>query len=223
MERALPEPYRAAIYYAPDRDDPLWQAGCAWLGRDPETDETLPQPGILAQLTTSPRQYGFHATLKPPIHLAHGLAAFLDDTQKLAATLQPFKMPRLEVKQLGAFIALCLSGPSPEFRSLADHCVTELDRHRIPEDQSTQAARAANRSPRQRGNIERFGYPLLFDDWHFHMTLTNPTEDPTLHDQAQTWFDPVLSHPRTCTAICIYQQPTRTAPFTLTHRIRLGA
>ena len=28
---------RVALYYAPALDDPLWRAGCAWLGRDPET------------------------------------------------------------------------------------------------------------------------------------------------------------------------------------------
>ena len=26
---------RVAIYYAPTTDDPLWTAGCDWLGQDP--------------------------------------------------------------------------------------------------------------------------------------------------------------------------------------------
>jgi len=219
----LPEPYRAAIYYAPERTDPLWQAGCAWLGRDPETGDAQAQPGLLAHLTNSPRRYGFHATIKPPMHLALGFAAFLADAKKLCAQRAPFKMPDLEVKQLGRFVALTLAKPSPEFQALADTCVTALDPHRKPEPAAVQAARAAGRSARQCQNIERFGYPLLFEDWQFHMTLTNPTAELTLRDQAETYFDQVLKTPRICKTLCIFQEPTKGADFILTHRLLLGA
>jgi hypothetical protein len=218
----LPEPYRAAVYYAPERADPLWGLGCSWLGRDPETDEALAQPGVLAHLTTSPRRYGFHATLKPPMRLKLGFAAFLDDAKNLAARLAPFQMPALDVKQLGRFIALCLAAKSPQFQKLADDCVTALDAHRLPEDEAARMARAAGRTARQRANIERFGYPLLFEDWQFHMTLSDPTTDPSLRDQAETYFEPALQTPRRVTGICIFQQPGPGTDFMLTHRLRIG-
>jgi hypothetical protein len=132
-------------------------------------------------------------------------------------------MPDLEVKQLGRFVALTLAKPSPEFQALADTCVTALDPHRKPEPAAVQAARAAGRSARQRQNIERFGYPLLFEDWQFHITLTNPTAEPTLRDQAETYFDQVLKTPRICKTLCIFQEPTKGADFILTHRLPLDA
>jgi hypothetical protein len=219
----LPEPYRAAVYYAPERDDPLWGLGCAWLGRDAEMDEARPQPGVLAHLTVSPRRYGFHATLKPPMRLKLGFDAFLDGAKKLSAGLKPFRMPALEVRQLGRFTALCLAEHSAAFRALADDCVTALDAHRLPEDAAAQAARAVGRSARQRVNIERFGYPLLFEDWQFHMTLSDAVGDPSLREQADLYFEAVLAAPRRVTSICIFQEVSRGGDFLLTHRLRLGA
>jgi len=57
--------FRVAVYYAPELNDPLWQAGIRWLGRNPETGATLtpPETGVTT-LTEEPAGYGLHATLK---------------------------------------------------------------------------------------------------------------------------------------------------------------
>ena len=80
---------RVAVYYAPEPSDPLWTAACAWLGWDAERGAPVPQPDLLeiADLTASPRLYGFHATLKPPMRLATDYGSFIDDVARLAATL----------------------------------------------------------------------------------------------------------------------------------------
>ena len=71
---------RYAIYFAPAEDSPLWRFGIEWLGRDPVSGAPLTQPQVpglsaeaLRVATESPRNYGFHATLKPPFHLADGV------------------------------------------------------------------------------------------------------------------------------------------------------
>ena len=64
---------RYAIYFAPPPGSALKQFADAWLGRDPDSDERVPQP-VVEGITPSgctrspplPRHYGFHATLKAP-------------------------------------------------------------------------------------------------------------------------------------------------------------
>ena len=78
----MPSTDRYAIYFAPAEDSELWRFGINWLGRDPITGQVLEQPSVpglssemLAAATESPRNYGFHATMKPPFHLADGADA----------------------------------------------------------------------------------------------------------------------------------------------------
>jgi len=219
----LPEPYRAAVYYAPERDDPLWQRGCTWLGRDPESGEALapPLPG-LAALTSDPRRYGLHATLKPPMRLTGSLDALAADAAALAAQTRRFTLPALQVAQLGTFIALVLSALCPALSALADACVTRLDPHRLPETPAQQAARAAGRSAAQRQLIARWGYPYVLAEWQFHVTLSNGIPNNHLAPAARDHFADVLALPRQVESLALFVQPAPDAPFRLERRVALG-
>jgi len=221
--RALPEPHRAAVYYAPEVDDPLWAAGCAWLGRDPESGATLPQPGApdIAPLTADPRRYGFHATLKAPMALRHGLDAFVHDVMTLAAGTTSFALAPLAVTDLHGFLALCTAAPCPAMDALAADCVMLLDRHREPEDDAAQARRAADRTPRQVGNVALWGYPLVMEDFLFHMTLTAAALPNPLLAAAQTHFAGVLA-PRRVSSLAVFVEDAPGAPFRLSHRLPLA-
>jgi len=101
---------QAAVYFAPAADDPLWRAGTAWLGRNPEAGLNIVQPHIvqldiegLAAATASPRRYGFPATLKPPMALAHGLDRLIDDVRALARDIAPFDAPGFTVARWTGF------------------------------------------------------------------------------------------------------------------------
>jgi hypothetical protein len=222
---ALPEPYRVALYYAPEADDPLWARGCAWLGHNLETGRDLPQPdidGIAAQVT-EPRRYGFHATLKPPMQLTASLDRFLGEVKHFCRELKPFAMPRLDVTLLGRFIALCPSAESAELHAFADTCVACLDAYRRPEDAAVQARRAAGRTESQRQNIAKWGYPFVMKDWRFHMTLSNPSADETLMDAAKRHFSEALALPRRVANVVVFAEPTAGEPFQLLERIGFGA
>lgn len=220
----MPEPYRAAVYYAPEREDPLWELGCAWLGRDPETGFDVQQPDVpeIAARTSDPARYGFHATLKPPMALTRGYAAFLADLARLSHGWEAFEMPKLEVRQLGRFTALCVAEPSLALDALAASCVTELDAHRAPEDVAMRAKRAAGRSESQLRNLERYGYPLVLDDWRFHMTLSNADSNASLAAPAMAFFDGVLTAPRWVRSIAVFVEPKPGEPFRLTARLPIG-
>jgi len=219
----LPEPYRAAVYYAPERDDPLWAAGCAWLGGDPETSVLVTQPDVpgIATATTDPRRYGFHATLKPPMRLTGTFDAFLADVEKLAHGLAPFEMQRLQVADDFGFLAL-LSEPSTALDELAAACVTELDAHRLPESAAERAKRAVGRTGSQVRNLERWGYPYVLEDWRFHMTLSNTGAAAGLLEPARRYFAEALGAPRSFESLATYIEPGPGESFQLVRRVRLG-
>lgn len=220
---------RVAVYYAPALRDPLWTAGCTWLGRDPETAAPCPQPGIpnLAALTADPRHYGFHATLKPPMRLATAYDAFLADASALAARLTPFDLPPLAVADLKGFLALREQHPSPPLQALADTCVEALDSHRRPPDEAELARRRGNGlTPRQEANLLRWGYPHVFDTWFFHMTLSRrltEAERAVLRPAAEAWFATACAQPRRVDALTIYTQAGPESPFLVAERLPFSA
>ncbi len=220
----MAEPYRVAVYYAPEADDPLWVRGCTWLGRDPATGAHLAQPDVhnITADTTDPRRYGFHATLKPPMRLTGSLGAFLGDVESLARSLKPFTLPALAPIKIGHFIALSPTLPSPELQHLADSCVTELDAHRRPEDAAALAKRATGRSERQLRYLERYGYPFVLEEWRFHMTLSNSTDNDALLPNAEHYFADALRMERQVKHITVFIEPAPSSDFQILQNFRLG-
>ena len=224
MDRAHDVTARVAIYYAPALDDPLWAAGCNWLGRDPQTGRRIPHADRDA-LTAEPRLYGFHATLKPPMQLAHPWRALLEDATALADRLAPFDLPPLKVATLGPFLALRETVPCPALHALADACVTGLDSHRVPAGAAEiERRRAANLTPQQDAMLRDWGYPHVLGTWRFHMTLTQrlaPIEQASVQAAATEHFAEALGQPRRVCDICLFTQAAPDAPFILAERIPL--
>ncbi len=217
---------RAAVYYAPALDDPLWAAGCDWLGRDPHTGRRI-RHSDRDELTADPCLYGFHATLKPPMRLAHPWHALLDDAKALATGIAPFDLPPLEVAALGSFLALRETAPCQPLHDLADACVTGLDSHRLPADAAEIARRRhAGLTADQDAMLLDWGYPHVLRTWRFHMTLTrrlSPAERETVQPQAEAHFAAALAQPRRVTALCLFTQAAPGAPFILAERVPLLA
>jgi putative phosphonate metabolism protein len=220
---------RVALYWAPEADDPLHAAASRWLGRDAETGATLPQsalPGLdIAEITADARGYGFHATLKPPFRLATSYEAMRADAAALAARTAPFDLPELEVMDLGGFLALRESRPCPALRSLADSCVTALDTHRAPPTEAEIARRRPERlSEGQREMLSRWGYPYVFADWQFHLTLSrrlSAEEKAIVMPAAQQAVGAVAARPRVVRELCLFTQASPGAPFLIAERLPL--
>ena len=173
---------RYAVYFVPAADSTLYRCGSAILGYDCHTgeDAALPaelQPDAVAwhRLTEEPRRYGFHATLKAPFHLSPACteaqleSAFMSfvGLSHHAARIEP------EVRMLDGFVAVVPHQPSTQVSALADQCTMLFDAFRAPMSARERARRvAANLSQSQMHNLERWGYPYLFKDFRFHMTLT---------------------------------------------------
>jgi putative phosphonate metabolism protein len=178
---------RVAVFFTPPPEHPLTRAAALWLGRDAFSGETFPpsaDSGVLADeiaaLTAEPRRYGFHATLKPPFRLADGcrledLDAALETT---AASLSRVDLGRLAIAEIGSFFAMTPATESNAIGEIAGEIVRRFDRFREPPTDDEIARRRPERlSPRQRDYLTRWGYPYVFDDFRFHMTLTGPVSE----------------------------------------------
>ncbi len=185
-------PLRYAVYLAPPPESALWRFGSEVVGRDAATGERLSgfaPDGFDAEtwraMTTEPRRYGFHATIKAPFRLADD-ASLSDLSAKLAELARgarPFVAGPLVVSTLAlgddaAFIALTPQTPSAEIARLEERIVAGLDAFRAPLSDSERARRDPQRlSPRQRETFERWGYPYAAAEFRLHFTLTNAVAD----------------------------------------------
>jgi putative phosphonate metabolism protein len=172
---------RYAIYFVPAGDSDLYRFGSAMLGYDAYSGDDVPvpdEPGLDPQnwrkLTDEPRRYGFHATLKAPFGLADGCdeaqltSAFLEFARRGHASIRIAP----EIRLLGAFTAIVPHEPSPPLMALANRCTTEFDDFRAPMSPEERERRTVGLNECQLGNLDRWGYPYVFADFRFHMTLT---------------------------------------------------
>jgi putative phosphonate metabolism protein len=173
---------RYAVYFVPAAQSTLYRFGAALLGYDCYTGAEIGFPQVLPvpepawrELTQEPRRYGFHATLKPPFRLAHGA-----DEAELVETFHMFCRSKAVaavftpvVAVVDGFIAIVPSGSEPAVDRLAAACVTAFDRFRAPlSAHDRERRRAAGLGERHAQNLERWGYPYVFEDFRLHLTLT---------------------------------------------------
>ena len=207
---------RFAAFWAPLRGSALARFGASWLGWDPEAGMLVPHPDVpnlpvpVAEITATPRRYGFHGTLKPPFRLREGagFAALERAVAALAATTVPFQAPALKPARIGAFVALVPSAPCPALDDLAAACVRDLDAFRAPPDARELARRRAHGlSPRREEHLARWGYPYVLDEFRFHLTLTGALERDDADDVFATLAGmtaPFCREPLPVTEICLF-------------------
>lgn len=211
---------RYAVYFVPEDDHPLGQAGASWLeGGRPWTE--------------APRRYGFHATLKAPMALAEGVdeAGLCERLAQLAAGHRAFAMPALQVAWLGAFLALRPVeplAPGHPLQQLADACVTGLDGLRAPLSRDDLARRRPEAlGPRQRELLAAYGYPHVLEAWRFHMTLSDSlagadnARAQAVAGAAREHFAAALRQPLPCRQVALSIEPEPGAPFRLHRRFAL--
>lgn len=229
-------PQRYAIYYAPATDAPLWQAATTWLGRDPAdataTDDTVAgiDRALLSANSVSARRYGFHATLKAPMTLAEGVS--LDELEaalaEFGAVTAPVSIGRLRPALIEGFLALLPEVQTPELTAFAGTVVETFDRFRAPMGEAERARRMKGgaMSARQAELLERFGYPYVFEEFRFHMTLTDRLAEPLrapLQAAAEGHFGPALAGEVMLDRLVVFGEPEAGAPFVRMDEFELKA
>ncbi|UJW84697.1 DUF1045 domain-containing protein [Devosia sp. SL43] len=225
---------RFAIYYAPSATSNLWERAATWLGRDAADGDLFDGPvaGIdrarLLNLTQSANRYGFHATLKAPMALADGareadLRAALTD---FARRHQPVDLGKPRLASLDGFLAL-LVADNEALQDFAAHVVEAFDDFRASMSVKDRAARASRGlSERQIELLDAYGYPYVFEEFRFHMTLSDRLSEADAADIAQaatTWFTPVLDEPILLDRLALFREPEAGKPFVRVGDFKLGS
>lgn len=226
---------RYAVYYAPDPQGDLWDLACAWLGRDPHRKVDCVRPATpaltdldLDALTASPRGYGFHATLKAPFELAEGANErdLLDFAEGFAGRRAAFEAS-ISPQALGRFLAFRLNDPCAAMDGLAEACVRDFDPFRAPLSEADIARRRkAQLSSAQDARMLEWGYPYIFDDFRFHMTLTGGIADEAVRARVLETLSQLFAYvtgPHRFDAVAVYRQADRDAPFEVMSRFSFAA
>ena len=241
MSEILPlmnTPYRHAAYFAPANESQAWRLGSEWLGRCAHQLTTLVQPSfknlsseMFEKLTRSPRLYGWHATLKAPFELNSN--ATLEELQTAFRQLAnnsfgPFHLP-LKLVEMGDFLALVPSQPSPILQKFAEDCVRALHPLALPLSEAELQRRiGTGLTLRQKELLHDWAYPFVMDQFQFHMTLSGSLQcvDPHLKSAlkaaALEWFAPLLKNGIDIDAVTWFSQDQKDGDFRWVERFELG-
>lgn len=217
---------RYAIYYTPERNDPLARVAERWLGRS-AFGEGAPAPTAVGSFsaaeiafhTAAPRRYGFHATLKAPFHLAEGKSEgeLIRALARFTAEREPFVVERIELARLDGFFALVPAAPCPALDQLASDVVTEFEPFRAPlTPDELERRNPDSMTPSQLKNLHKWGYPYVLNEFRFHMTLTGRVpagEAARMEVAIDSFFGPLLLEPLEMSSLALFAEPETGAPF----------
>jgi putative phosphonate metabolism protein len=227
---------RYAIYYVSAPGSDLDRFGAQLLGYDAFSGEDLPFPDGIAELlpdwrdlTRDPRKYGFHATLKAPLSLAPGRteAELLAACESFAGTSRAIPFITPVVDSISGFIAVVPAEPVAELERLASDCVSALDSFRAPLTANDRARRNPSQlTPRQREYLDRWGYPYVFEQFRFHMTLTGrlsvERREPVL-TMLRNRFSALGVHTLAIDRIALFRQDNADSRFRIVSQWKLRA
>ena len=227
--------HRAALYYAPAPGSPWHAFGSAWLGRDAVSGAGVAQPAVpglagtdLHSLTTHPRRYGFHATLKAPFRLAptQSLETLKQAIEDFAAQQAPVALGSLTPQWMEGYVALL---PALEARAgiatLAAQLVQTFEAFRAPLSAEELAKRRPERlTPRQQALLAHYGYPYVLEEFRLHLTLSDAVDaaqaDVLIRAAAARIESLQLPAPK-LDAVTLFVEPAPGAPFIAVRRYAL--
>lgn len=226
---------RYALYFTPPADDALTLSAAAWLGRDAFLDGIVATPSLpgfapeaVKQLTADPRRYGFHATIKAPFELAPGRTEkqLLQALDEFSAEGSAFDIPEIVLGQIGPFFALVPKEECPELQAFAGEAVRRFEPFRAALSPADIERRNPDRlTESQRSNLHAFGYPYVFDEFRFHMTLTGPVpseQQATMRGVLEEAFAGFVGRPLAVNGIALFTEARRGAAFTVHSILPLG-
>jgi len=217
---------RYAIYFAGASQGDFWNLGSQWLSRCAAGRfmETLPKslgvdPLVLEKMTSQPRRYGWHATLKAPFSLKEGFL-FEDLHQRLnllVHELHAFELPTLELRVMKDFLALTPVKSTqlyPQLVDVGNQCVQRLHPLARPLNENEIAYRKrVDLNPREEALMLQWGYPFVQELFEFHFTLSNnlslydASEVSSLIKAAKIWFK--LTQPISFDRISLFVEEKR--------------
>ncbi len=150
--------------------------------------------------------------------------AFCEALRRVLEPVGPFALPPLVLRPLDGFLALQPAVGCAPLDALAAHCVRALDDWRLPHGAEEERRRnTPAMSAVERENLYRWGYPYVFAQWRFHMTLTGCNPPAAVVLAAEAAFSAgILAWPRVVNGLAVFVEAEPGAPFVLWQRISFG-
>lgn len=221
---------RYAVYYAPE-PGAFADRMAAWLGWDLAAGQARAQPDLpglprpAAELTRAPGKYGFHGTIRAPFRPLCDEAALIAALDGCAAGLAPVRCDGLGLRDLHGFLALMPEGCDAALRALGEAVMRATDPLRAPLTEAEIARRRPDTlTPRQRELLDRWGYPFVMEEFHFHLTLTDHLPEDQrgpVMAALSAHLGPVLPRPFVIADLCLVAEDEG-GRFHLRHRAALA-
>ena len=191
---------RVAIYFLPKKNSSLENFGKNLLGRDINKKKKISltrrqkyfiNRGFtyfdeLKDYCEQPAKYGFHATLKAPFRLKRNVKTknFYDVISHIAAQHSRFKIKGLKVVYSKKFTFITSRKPNKLLINLENDLVKHLDTFRAELNKTEIKKRIPDSLTfKQNKYLKEWGYPFVFDQFKFHMTLMNQNNNKLSNKQ----------------------------------------
>lgn len=217
---------RFAIYFAPDDDSPLGVFGATvlrrkahcpqeWINASPPVE--FHDTKVWQNTVQKPAHYGFHATIKAPFELAAGISA--DDLkaslERFCASQSSILLSGLAPSRTCRYDALAFDQQPAAVKILAGSCVEAFEPFRAPLTSVDEDRRkSVGLNQQQLHYLGEYGYPYIFDEFNFHMTLSGAKPDNNAYLRWLTaLYESLVTEPPLLDRLCLFKQDTRQAPF----------
>ena len=191
---------RVAIYFLPKKNSCLENFGKNLLGRDINKKKKISltrrqkyfiNRGFmyfdeLKDYCEQPAKYGFHATLKAPFRLKRNVKTknFYDVISHIAAQHSRFKIKGLKIVYSKKFTFITSRKPNKLLINLENDLVKHLDTFRAELNKTEIKKRIPDSLTfKQNKYLKEWGYPFVFDQFKFHMTLMNQNNNKLSNKQ----------------------------------------
>ena len=191
---------RVAIYFLPKKNSSLENFGKNLLGRDINKKKKISltrrqkyfiNRGFtyfdeLKDYCEQPAKYGFHATLKAPFRLKRNVKTknFYDVISHIAAQHSRFKIKGLKIVYRKKFTFITSRKPNKLLINLENDLVKHLDTFRAELNKTEIKKRIPDSLTfKQNKYLKEWGYPFVFDQFKFHMTLMNQNNNKLSNKQ----------------------------------------
>ena len=191
---------RVAIYFLPKKNSSLENFGKNLLGRDINKKKKISltrrqkyfiNRGFtyfdeLKDYCEQPAKYGFHATLKAPFRLKRNVKTknFYDVISHIAAQHSRFKIKGLKIVYSKKFTFITSRKPNKLLINLENDLVKHLDTFRAELNKTEIKKRIPDSLTfKQNKYLKEWGYPFVFDQFKFHMTLMNQNNNKLSNKQ----------------------------------------
>ncbi|MDR1039556.1 MAG: DUF1045 domain-containing protein [Deltaproteobacteria bacterium] len=175
---------RYCVFHVPDPQAFLYALGSSALGRCIRTGQALepPWPEAAAKdfppCPTRAAVYGFHATLVAPFESLVPPETLTETLRRTALGLEAVPLGPLELRLMPTgFPALAPRRPPDALGDLEGVLVKAFAGFRLPPGPE-ELARREPLTARQRDLARKWGYPFVFDEFRYHLTLGDRLQGP---------------------------------------------